>query len=91
MKGFYFSKFVPSEGGKSDFDRLLDVFMQLLSYTNGDAEEALRLIVGVGLTSTLSVDVVKQPKAVALVSVYIVLLAGLTVAVAVLNPPGIQV
>ena len=42
MKGFHFSKFVPSEGGKSDFERLLDVFMQLLSYTNGDAEEALR-------------------------------------------------
>ncbi|MFZ9263477.1 MAG: hypothetical protein ACO3AA_09125, partial [Chitinophagaceae bacterium] len=42
MKGFHFSKFVPSEEGKSDFDRLLDIFMQLLSYTNGDAEEALR-------------------------------------------------
>jgi hypothetical protein len=48
-------------------------------------------MVGVGFTVRLSVDVVKQPKAVALVSVYIVLLAGLTVAVAVLNPPGIQV
>ena len=41
MPGFSFSKFTPSNSGKSDFDRMLDAFMQLLSYTNGDAEEAL--------------------------------------------------
>lgn len=41
MKGFRFSKFVPSESSKTDFDKMLDVFMQLLNYTNGDAAEAL--------------------------------------------------
>jgi uncharacterized protein with von Willebrand factor type A (vWA) domain len=41
MKGFHFSKYNPSEGNKSEFEKMLDIFMQLLSYTNGDAEEAL--------------------------------------------------
>ena len=41
MKGFRFSKFVPGEAGGSPFDKMLDIFMQLLNYTNGDAEEAL--------------------------------------------------
>jgi len=42
MKGFHFSKFDPAEGGKSRFDQLLDLFMQLLTYTSGDAGEALQ-------------------------------------------------
>ncbi len=41
MKGFRFLKHVPNDDSKSDFERLLEVFMQLLSYTNGDATEAL--------------------------------------------------
>jgi hypothetical protein len=41
MKGFQFSKFMSSDDGKTDFDRMLDIFMQLLSHTNGDANEAL--------------------------------------------------
>lgn len=41
MQGFHFSKFDPSENGKTKFDQLLDLFMQLLTYTNGDAAEAL--------------------------------------------------
>src|SRR5580698_9608953 len=42
MIGFHFKKFDPKEDGKSKFDQLLDVFMQLLSYTNGDVGEALQ-------------------------------------------------
>lgn len=41
MKGFVFSEFKPDEG-KSPFQRLLDMFMELLQYTNGDAAEALQ-------------------------------------------------
>lgn len=42
MKGFHFSKFDPDAQGKSKFDQLLDLFMQLLTYTNGDVAEALQ-------------------------------------------------
>src|SRR5919107_1021550 len=41
MRGFHFSKFDPNENGKTKFDQLLDIFMQLLTYTNGDVAEAL--------------------------------------------------
>jgi len=41
MKGFQFTKFVPQEDTRSDFERLLDIFTQLLTYTSGDVEEAL--------------------------------------------------
>ena len=41
MIGYNFSKFKPGEGGKSKFEELLDLFMQLLSYTNGDVSEAM--------------------------------------------------
>ncbi|MEN9951045.1 MAG: hypothetical protein RLY85_1797 [Bacteroidota bacterium] len=41
MKGFRFSKFIPDTPGGSGFSKMLDVFMQLLNYTNGDASEAL--------------------------------------------------
>src|SRR5579872_2797891 len=42
MIGFHFTKHDPNEQGKSKFDQLLDVFMQLLGYTNGDVGEALQ-------------------------------------------------
>ena len=42
MKGFHFSKFDPSAGGDSKFDQLLDLFMQLLTYTSGDVAESLQ-------------------------------------------------
>lgn len=42
MIGHQFSKFDPHEQGKSKFDQLLDIFMQLLTYTNGDVAEALQ-------------------------------------------------
>ena len=41
MIGHHFSKFDPNNKGKSRFDQLLDVLMQLLAYTNGDITEAL--------------------------------------------------
>jgi uncharacterized protein with von Willebrand factor type A (vWA) domain len=42
MIGFHFTKYDPSQEGKSKFDQLLDLFMQLLTYTNGDVSEALQ-------------------------------------------------
>lgn len=42
MKGYHFSKYDPGEGGKSKFEQLLDLFMQLLTYTNGDVGEAMQ-------------------------------------------------
>jgi Ca-activated chloride channel homolog len=42
MKGHFFSKFDPSEGNKTPFDKLMEFFLQLLTYTNGDANEALQ-------------------------------------------------
>jgi Ca-activated chloride channel family protein len=41
MKGFHFSQFDPEAEGKPPFDKLLDLFMQLLTYTSGDVGEAL--------------------------------------------------
>ncbi len=41
MKGFNFSKYDPNRNLKTRFDQLMDLFMQLLSYTNADAAEAL--------------------------------------------------
>ena len=41
MIGHHFKYYNPDEGGKSKFDQLLDLFMQLLSYTNADVAEAL--------------------------------------------------
>ncbi|MGE5107788.1 MAG: vWA domain-containing protein [Sphingobacteriales bacterium] len=41
MIGYHFSKFDPSQQGKTKFEQLLDIFMQLLTYTSGDVGEAL--------------------------------------------------
>jgi uncharacterized protein with von Willebrand factor type A (vWA) domain len=41
MKGYRFSLHNPGEDGKSGFEKLLDLFLQLLPYTSGDAAEAL--------------------------------------------------
>jgi len=40
MKGFLFSKYFKPD--KSAYQNLLDLFLQLLNYTNGDANEALQ-------------------------------------------------
>ncbi|HEX6334257.1 MAG TPA: VWA domain-containing protein [Flavisolibacter sp.] len=42
MKGFHFSKFQPGQDGRGRFEQLLDLFMQLLTYTSGDVSEALQ-------------------------------------------------
>ena len=41
MKGFHFSKYDPNAEGKTKFEQLLDIFLQLLTYTNGDVSEAM--------------------------------------------------
>ncbi|XZF13586.1 vWA domain-containing protein [Chitinophagaceae bacterium MMS25-I14] len=41
MRGFHFTKFNPEEDNKTPFERLLNLFMELLQYTSGDATEAL--------------------------------------------------
>lgn len=41
MKGFHFSNFDPNDQNKTTFEKLLDLFMQLLTYTSGDVSEAL--------------------------------------------------
>lgn len=41
MRYFQFSNFDPKENQKSDFEKLLDIFTQLLTYTSGDVAEAL--------------------------------------------------
>ena len=42
MKGFFFTGFDPNENAKTPFDRLMEFFLQMLTYTNGDAAEALQ-------------------------------------------------
>jgi uncharacterized protein with von Willebrand factor type A (vWA) domain len=41
MKGFVFTEYKPEDKGKSPFERLFNLFMELLHYTSGDATEAL--------------------------------------------------
>lgn len=41
MLGHNFSKYDPRQNGKTSFEKLLDAFMQLLTYTSGDVAEAL--------------------------------------------------
>ncbi|RTL60333.1 MAG: hypothetical protein EKK37_05710 [Sphingobacteriales bacterium] len=41
MTGYHFSKFDPNQQGKTKFEQLLDMFLQLLTYTSGDVGEAL--------------------------------------------------
>jgi uncharacterized protein with von Willebrand factor type A (vWA) domain len=42
MRSLRFSKYDPNENLKSNFEKLLDLFMQLLTYTSGDYNEALQ-------------------------------------------------
>ncbi|HEY4147537.1 MAG TPA: VWA domain-containing protein [Chitinophagaceae bacterium] len=42
MKGFFFTGYDPNENAKTPFDRLMEFFLQMLTYTNGDAAEALQ-------------------------------------------------
>ncbi|ULQ53812.1 vWA domain-containing protein [Flavihumibacter fluvii] len=42
MKGYLFTGFNPNDSGKTAFDQLLEIFLQLLTYTNGDVGEAMK-------------------------------------------------
>ncbi len=42
MKRFHFSRYDPSENTKSSFEKLLDLFLQLLTFTSGDFNEAMQ-------------------------------------------------
>ncbi|MCW3464730.1 vWA domain-containing protein [Chitinophaga nivalis] len=42
MRGITFSRFNPDENQKPPFQKLLDLFTQLLTYTSGDVSEALQ-------------------------------------------------
>lgn len=41
MQGFRFSEFIPEDSQKPPFERLLDIFLQLMVHTSGDVSEAL--------------------------------------------------
>jgi uncharacterized protein with von Willebrand factor type A (vWA) domain len=41
MLGYRFSDFIPDPSGKTPFEKLLDLFMQILSHTAGDVAESL--------------------------------------------------
>lgn len=41
MLGYQFSKYIPEKDDRSPFERLLDLFMELVTYTSGDVDEAL--------------------------------------------------
>jgi uncharacterized protein with von Willebrand factor type A (vWA) domain len=41
MKGINFSRFVPSSMNESNFERLLNLFLELLTYTSGEVSEVL--------------------------------------------------
>lgn len=56
MKGFHFTHFDPNESGKTPFEQLLDIFMQLLTYTNGDVGEALQWLNGLDREYELTND-----------------------------------
>lgn len=42
MRGFIFSRYNPDENNRTPFEKLLDLFTQLLAYTSGDVAEALQ-------------------------------------------------
>ncbi len=45
MLGHRFTKFDPNLEGKTKFEQLLNLFFQLLTYTNGDVSEALQWLI----------------------------------------------
>lgn len=42
MKGYQFNRYNPNENKPSTFEQLLNLFLQLLTYTNGDVNEAMQ-------------------------------------------------
>jgi uncharacterized protein with von Willebrand factor type A (vWA) domain len=41
MLGYRFNDYIPKENAKSTFDKLLDIFLQVMIHTSGDVDEAL--------------------------------------------------
>lgn len=41
MQGFLFTEYIPEEDLRTPFEKLLPVFLELLTYTSGDVEEAI--------------------------------------------------
>jgi len=41
MIGYHFTHFDPNDKGKTTFDQLLEIFLQLITYTSGEVSEAL--------------------------------------------------
>src|SRR5690625_1789705 len=56
MYSFLFSKYRPGKNQKSAFDQLFDLFLKLLEYTSGDAEEALEWLTQLANTYGLGED-----------------------------------
>jgi Ca-activated chloride channel homolog len=56
MIGFNFSKYTPGQNGKSPFDQLMNIFTQLLTYTNGDVAEAMQWLNELDMEYKLSTD-----------------------------------
>src|SRR5437868_14072598 len=42
MRGYHFTRFDPNSSGKTRFEQLLDIFLQVLTYTSGDVAEAMQ-------------------------------------------------
>lgn len=42
MRSFNFSRYDPSDNEKTGFEKLLDLFLQLLTHTSGDFNEAMQ-------------------------------------------------
>lgn len=41
MLGFHFTEYIPEKDKQSPFDKLLEIFLELATYTSGDVDEAL--------------------------------------------------
>ena len=41
MRGFQFSKYIDPKANQTPFERLLDIFLEVMVYTSGDVDEAL--------------------------------------------------
>lgn len=56
MKGFHFTHFDPEDQNKTTFEKLLDLFMQLLTYTSGDVSEAMNWLTQLDKKYQLTTD-----------------------------------
>lgn len=41
MQGYIFTEYIPEKDKRSPFERLLEIFLELLTYTSGDVDEAI--------------------------------------------------